>query len=94
MSRSRSSCDEFNLKLLEEVFGDIFGVDVIVFFVIFSEISLDLISFVRLFSSSFISLDTDFLGGGVACSDPLLGELVAPVDLRVLTVVEEEEEEV
>lgn len=90
MSRSRSSCDEFSLKEEEaEVLGDIFGVEVMVLFTIFSLISFCLISFVRLFSMSFISFEMAFFGGGVLSLLPLLTD-AAPVDLRVLTVLEDD----
>lgn len=66
------------------------GVEVTVFLVIFSVTSLCLISFIRLFSMSFISFEMDFFVGGVttALSLPLVGDAAAePVDLRVLTEV-------
>lgn len=77
------------MKLAEDVLGDILGVEVMVFFTIFSFTSFCLISFVRLFSSSFMSLEEmlPFLEvGGVASLFPL----PAAADLRVLTVAEEE----
>lgn len=70
--------------------GDIFGVDVMVFLTIFSLISFCLISFVRLFSMSFISFEMAFFGGGVLSLLPLLA---APVDLRVLTALEDDDDD-
>lgn len=74
--------------------GDIFGVDVIVFLTIFSLISFCLISLVRLFSSSFISLveTLPFLeeGGVMAESLPLF----AAAAFLVLTEEEDDCEDV
>lgn len=66
------------------------GVDVIVFLTIFSFTSFCLISFVRLFSSSFISLVFLDVGGVMAESLLLLPLDAAAADLRVLTVAEED----
>ena len=95
LSRSKSSWDEFSLKdALDGDGGDIFGVDVMVFFTTFSLTSLCLISFVRLFSSSFISFEIlPFLEAGGVVVTSLLLPLLDAADFRVLTALEDEVED-